>query len=1494
MFSLKEKNSQSHFQIIKKIRRILVEKLEKVVFLAVSLILISLSSVAEANLLANPGFEEGNGGWFGATTIPGWTIWGQSGWHHSDYNHTTGGSKAIKTWWSNTGIFQDFQAASNTAYNISGFAYSPTSDKAKGWDGLLKVEWFNGAAKVGEEDIGRFLGDGVDSYNVWKGISKSVVSPAGINAGRIVTYLVDNGRPQKGGAVGWDDISVTSSYSPKPNVVNNNSFETGDTGGWIAWAVDANVTADIGRYGYDSLKLALPAWSQEGALLQEFTSFLPGEPIYASVWIKTFNLNGSARLKLEFWNATNKISEYQTTAANPSANWTQKSISTTVPQNTTKVKYLLYLTNVTPGTSGEAYFDDAYLSNSAYSPYKKGINCGGPVYQTAGGKRYEADQEFSNNEYGHTNGTPESTQDTIVATPDVQLYQTGLWGDWRYLFNLPNGIYNVKLQFAEIWFGRNGEDAKQNRVFNVYLEDKLVLEKFDIYKLAGHDRALDYDFIVEVKDGQLNIDSLSLMDNSKISAIYVEEAGWDNIPPQAPADFAANPKDAVVFLDWKDNTENDICAYEVYRSIDGGSTYSKIGKVKDSKFKDVNVTNATAYYYYVKALDYFDNESDSSVALQATPSVPAARNFWQDIPSFAWKRYLGDVPENTASSNPKRGIALGGFGAGSFMYNIDGTFGPWNVKVSRKGYKKLDLEGAAFHIYQKIGSNSAVVKTLSAAEGLKPAWNRINVGDAEYYALQPKGWVTYGCFDVDLSCEFYSPIIANNYKETSYPIAVWQWLVSNPTNQIADVSIMLTWPNVEGTYLGSVRKGYQNEFRALSDISGVVLKAVDAANGVEAQNSEWCVATKGQASYITSWNVDAEGVDILNNFADDGALSNAPLDASNSAAAVACKVTLAPGEEAVIPMVISWDMPVVEFGSGTQWWRKYCEYFDRLSDNSFDIACAALQYNAFDQWREKIDAWMRPFAYDSNYPDWLKSAAFNELYYAQFGNCFYESGLKSGHSQEFMGLHPEDHKHFILESVPWANTSPSDLRQYYSIVYAAFWPEIEKETLINYADGIIYYNGLKGWPSGNMLHDFGDPDYVDPFFEFDAYRNIIPQMPYWKDTPSAYIQQCWRYYYIYKDRNFLDYVWPACKATYGFMKTTDTDGDYLPNNVGNDNTYDYMSLNGTSAYCGTLWVGALEAIREMARVENDPIITEVENWLSNAKTNLDSQLWMATQGYYKKDSSSTAIMADGLNGELYCRQWGLEDVLPNDRMRSHLQKVYEKCVVPMKDFNSDGIGDVGAVIFVNEDGSIGLDKVVTAVNYHAAALMRKAGLNQESLQTAYGSYYLTYLEESTAYWFSTPEIWNSQGINPIPPGITEQYARPMAVWEYILSIRNPFSEHIAVASSENSSVADNVLDGNLTTAWSSDAKDEEWIYVYFLAPKQFNTVRLVWAAAYGKAYNIQISDDGVNWTTIYAESNGDGATDVINVTPQTARYVRMLGVQRATSSGYSLYEFEIL
>jgi RHS repeat-associated protein len=113
-------------------------------------------------------------------------------------------------------------------------------------------------------------------------------------------------------------------------------------------------------------------------------------------------------------------------------------------------------------------------------------------------------------------------------------------------------------------------------------------------------------------------------------------------------------------------------------------------------------------------------------------------------------------------------------------------------------------------------------------------------------------------------------------------------------------------------------------------------------------------------------------------------------------------------------------------------------------------------------------------------------------------------------------------------------------------------------------------------------------------------------------------------------------------------------------------------------------------------------------------------------------------------------------------------------------------------------------------------------------------------------------------------------------------------------ASSNSQGAVAVVDGDPFSRWSSDATDPQWITVDFGREKAFDTVRLLWEAAYGKVYELQTSTNNINWTTVYRENNGDGNLDEVSVGDRRARYLRVYGIRRGTLWGYSLWEIEAL
>jgi beta-glucosidase len=123
---------------------------------------------------------------------------------------------------------------------------------------------------------------------------------------------------------------------------------------------------------------------------------------------------------------------------------------------------------------------------------------------------------------------------------------------------------------------------------------------------------------------------------------------------------------------------------------------------------------------------------------------------------------------------------------------------------------------------------------------------------------------------------------------------------------------------------------------------------------------------------------------------------------------------------------------------------------------------------------------------------------------------------------------------------------------------------------------------------------------------------------------------------------------------------------------------------------------------------------------------------------------------------------------------------------------------------------------------------------------------------------------------------------------------NAAQGHPATASSaENAGTpAGSAFDGDAGTRWSSAFADPQWIQVDLGASQTVCGVTLQWESAYATAFQVQVSANGTTWTSVYSTTTGTGGTQTLAVTG-TGRYVRMYGTARATTYGYSLWEFAV-
>ncbi|GHE60027.1 beta-N-acetylglucosaminidase [Streptomyces cellulosae] len=138
----------------------------------------------------------------------------------------------------------------------------------------------------------------------------------------------------------------------------------------------------------------------------------------------------------------------------------------------------------------------------------------------------------------------------------------------------------------------------------------------------------------------------------------------------------------------------------------------------------------------------------------------------------------------------------------------------------------------------------------------------------------------------------------------------------------------------------------------------------------------------------------------------------------------------------------------------------------------------------------------------------------------------------------------------------------------------------------------------------------------------------------------------------------------------------------------------------------------------------------------------------------------------------------------------------------------------------------------------------------------------------------------------------------LRLWDSTGGARNLAPDGTASASSVEQDLdrlaARHVNDGRPDTRWASGYADDAWVQVELAEPTKLAAVTLAWESACATEYAVRTSADGATWRTVSTQRPESCGTDVVRLPGDEAvRYVRMQGVERRTTWGYSLYELGV-
>ncbi|MBD2085411.1 GH116 family glycosyl hydrolase [Coleofasciculus sp. FACHB-542] len=814
------------------------------------------------------------------------------------------------------------------------------------------------------------------------------------------------------------------------------------------------------------------------------------------------------------------------------------------------------------------------------------------------------------------------------------------------------------------------------------------------------------------------------------------------------------------------------------------------------------------------------------------PEIPDCT--WSRPIGLGWdKPHTVRYPSNL-DDGPWHGMPLGGFGAGCIGRSSRGDFNLWHLDGGEHVFRSLPA--CQFSVFEQPEDSPAQAYALCTEppdDGTLSRWlwypkegrsresgagSPESVGNSSgtYHALYPRSWFVYeGVFQSQLTCEQFSPIWAGNYQESSYPTGIFHWTAHNPTDKPITISIMLTWQNVVGWFTNAIQSpevrvrddgspvyeyqprwgdstGNLNQWIVDFHRVGCLLDRVRLHDEVGEGEGQWAIATVTNPSlevfYHGRWNPIGDGSDIWDLFACNGSLPDRE-DETPAApgeqigCAIAVRFTLKPGRTRQIPFIVCWDFPVMDFSQsnqqpnlGTQYYRRYTDFFGRNGKNAWSIVRTALKQD--DMWKDAIREWQQPILQRQDLPNWFKMALFNELYLLCDGGTLWTAASEDDPVGQFG----------VLECLDYRWYESLDVRLYGSFALMMLWPKLDKAVLEAYARAISTHDEtprIIGYNQASAIrkaadatpHDLGAPN-EHPWEKtnYTSYQDCN----LWKDLPCDFVLQVYRDFVLTgsTDIEFLRECWVPIVKTLAYVKQFDIDGDGIPENSGApDQTFDDWKLQGVSAYCGGLWIAALEAAIAIGEIlhksefnseENSPDyqlpITEYQTWLKQSRQVYQEKLWNGQ--YYRLDSESGSdiVMADQLCGQFYARLLKLPDLVPLERAESALKTVYNSCFL---NFNrhlpsSHPETFIGAVNGVKPDGTPANPdathplEVWTGINFGLAAFMIQMGMKEEAFQMTEAVVQQIY---DNGLQFRTPEAITAAGTFR-----ASHYLRAMAIW----------------------------------------------------------------------------------------------------------------------------------
>ena len=714
---------------------------------------------------------------------------------------------------------------------------------------------------------------------------------------------------------------------------------------------------------------------------------------------------------------------------------------------------------------------------------------------------------------------------------------------------------------------------------------------------------------------------------------------------------------------------------------------------------------------------------------------------------------------------------MGGIGAGCISICGDGALRQW--QIFNKVNAGCVVPDSYFAVWAKAGKEAPVTRILQTEKIGKgiPC-----VEKTEFIGEFPIAHINYGdpTLPVKVSLDAFSPFIPMDARRSAMPAIAFIFRVSNPNTGPVAVSLLASLQNAanydgEGKIEGVKWEGYGGNVNSLVDLKpGQAIKMTNpsiASDAMQFGTMTLAALSKGAAAKIQWDNLDILWAD----FAADGLL-----DVSNNSSpsakgrtwngALAVPVMLKPGESREVVFLISWHFPNFYGDSVKRDARLKGYRLGRMYNNWFKNSQETATYIArnFRYLREKTFLFRDTF-YDSSLPYWMLDRI--------------SSQASTLTSQTTLWL--EDGTFAAFEG---AGCCPMNCEHVYNYeqTTSCLFPELERN--MRTTDLTVQQD-----PSG-----------------FTRHRTILPlslprESGVFTDGHLGTILKAYREYRHSVDRKWLDKMWPRVKKAMEFVWNAwdkNRDGVLVHDQW---NTYD-AAMYGPNTFIGSLYLAALRAAEEMAKIENDTeFAAKCHELFETGGKRLDDALWngeywihidtkedaakIPNGAWILEDWPEETIQKDqnrpygeGCHADQLLGQWwaninDLGYLFPQERVRKTLESIlkynwredFGKVNQAPRSFAGDGDRGLLVCTWPKPDTRpnpfmLYSDEVWTGMEYEAAALFLREGMVSEA-------YRIVKAADDRYNGIPRPPIMRNPW-NEIECG--DHYARAMSSWSVLL------------------------------------------------------------------------------------------------------------------------------